>query len=409
MYVCKLIYTHETMTQKTKTAPARLLSLDVLRGITIAGMIMVNNPGSWGKIYTPLEHAQWNGLTPTDLVFPFFMFIMGVSMYLSFKKFNFKLSGKTFTKLLRRSVLLFLIGLAIGWFSLFCRGLVGLRAEEMSLLDKIGQAASNFENLRILGVLQRLALVSFFGSLTVLMVKPKRIPWLIGFILLFYWILMAVTGSYSENDSSLVSIIDRAVLGITHMYTDYLPDGSKVIFDPEGLLSTLPCIAHVLLGFLAGKMISETQNNGEKLQKLFIFGTIILFIGFLLNYGFPINKKIWSSSFVLTTCGLASLLLGLLIWIIDIKGKKRWSIFFESFGVNPMFIYVIAGILSILLSNIGFINYGERTSLHGFVYNQWLMPVFGDYLGSLVFALLFVCLNWLIGHILYKKKIYIKL
>jgi predicted acyltransferase len=409
MYVCKLIYTHETMTQKTKTAPARLLSLDVLRGITIAGMIMVNNPGSWGKIYTPLEHAQWNGLTPTDLVFPFFMFIMGVSMYLSFKKFNFKLSGKTFTKLLRRSVLLFLIGLAIGWFSLFCRGLVGLRAEEMSLLDKIGQAASNFENLRILGVLQRLALVSFFGSLTVLMVKPKRIPWLIGFILLFYWVLMAVTCSYLENDSSLVSIIDRAVLGTSHMYTDYLPDGSKVIFDPEGLLSTLPCIAHVLLGFLAGKMISETQNNGEKIQKLFIFGTIILFIGFLLNYGFPINKKIWSSSFVLTTCGLASLLLALLIWIIDMKGKKRWSVFFESFGVNPMFIYVIAGILSILLSNIGFLNYGERTSLHGFVYNQWLMPVFGDYLGSLVFAILFVCLNWLIGHILYKKKIYIKL
>jgi len=389
--------------------PSRLLSLDVLRGITISGMIMVNNPGSWGKIYTPLEHAQWNGLTPTDLVFPFFMFIMGVSMFLSYKKFDFKLSGKTFTKLLRRSVLLFLIGLAIGWFSLFCRGLVALRTEDMSLLDKIGHAAYNFENMRILGVLQRLALVSFFGSLIVLTFKPKRIPWLIGFILLFYWILMAVTGSYFENDYSLVSIIDHAVLGVTHMYSEMLPDGTKVVFDPEGLLSTLPCIAHVLLGFMAGKLISESKDNNQRIQKLFIFGTIILFLGFLLDYAFPINKKIWSSSFVLTTCGLASLLLGLLVWIIDIKGKKKWSVFFESFGVNPMFIYVIAGIISILLGNIGFMYYGEWHSTKGFIYTEWLNPVFGDYLGSLVFALLFVTLNWFIGHILYKKKIYIKL
>jgi len=389
--------------------PSRLLSLDVLRGITISGMIMVNNPGSWGKIYTPLEHAQWNGLTPTDLVFPFFMFIMGVSMFLSYKKFDFKLSGKTFTKLLRRSVLLFLIGLAIGWFSLFCRGLVALRTEDMSLLDKIGHAAYNFENMRILGVLQRLALVSFFGSLIVLTFKPKRIPWLIGFILLFYWILMAVTGSYFENDNSLVSIIDHAVLGVTHMYSEMLPDGTKVIFDPEGLLSTLPCIAHVLLGFMAGKLISESKDNNQRIQKLFIFGTIILFLGFLLDYAFPINKKIWSSSFVLTTCGLASLLLGLLVWIIDIKGKKKWSVFFESFGVNPMFIYVIAGIISILLGNIGFMYYGEWHSTKGFIYTEWLNPVFGDYLGSLAFALLFVTLNWFIGHILYKKKIYIKL
>ena len=396
------------MNNPIKTS-SRLLSLDVLRGITIAGMIMVNNPGSWGKIYTPLEHAQWNGLKPTDLVFPFFMFIMGVSMFLSYKKFDFKLSGKTFTKLLRRSFLLFLIGLAIGWFSLFCRGLVALRSEDMSLLDKIGHAANNFENMRILGVLQRLALVSFFGSLIVLTFKPKRIPWLIGFILLFYWILMAVTGSYSENDSSLVSIIDHVVLGVTHMYSEMLPDGTKVIFDPEGLLSTLPCIAHVLLGFMAGKLISESKDNNQRIQKLFIFGTIILFLGFLLDYAFPINKKIWSSSFVLTTCGLASLLLGLLVWIIDIKGKKKWSVFFESFGVNPMFIYVIAGIISILLGNIGFMYYGEWHSTKGFIYTEWLNPVFGDYLGSLAFALLFVTLNWFIGHILYKKKIYIKL
>jgi predicted acyltransferase len=397
------------MTNTNKVVSNRLLSLDVLRGVTIAGMIMVNNPGSWSSIYAPLGHAQWNGLTPTDLVFPFFMFIMGVSMFLSYKKFDFKLSTQTFTKLLRRSVLLFLIGLALGWFGLFCRGLNGLRGEDLSILEKIWQSASNLENLRILGVLQRLALVSFFGSLTVLIFKPKRILWLIGFILLFYWILMAVTGSYAENESSLVYIIDRAVFGVTHLYTDHLPDGTSVVFDPEGLLSTLPCIAHVLLGVWAGKLISESKDNGVRIQKLFIFGTIILFAGFLIDYGFPINKKIWSSSFVLATCGLASLLLGLLIYIIDIKGHKRWSVFFESFGVNPMFIYVVAGILSILLSNIGFMNVGEWISLKGFFYSQWLTSAFGDYLGSLIFALIFVTINWFIGHILYKKKIYIKL
>ena len=397
------------MTQSIKPTTSRLLSLDVLRGITIAGMILVNNPGSWGSIYVPLEHSQWDGLTPTDLVFPFFIFIMGVSMYLSYKKFDFKLTGQSFTKLFRRSVLLFFIGLALGWFSLFCRDLNGLRGVDMTLLDKIVQSASNFENLRILGVLQRLALVSFFGSIIVLIFKPKRIPWLIGFILVFYWILMASTGSYAENDSSLVSIIDQAVLGVTHMYTDHLPNGSSVVFDPEGLLSTLPCIAHVLLGFMAGKLISESKDNTQRIQKLFIFGTIILFLGLLLHYGFPINKKIWSSSFVLTTCGMASLLLGLLVWIIDMKGKKRWSVFFESFGVNPMFIYVVAGILSILLVNVGFMNYGEWISAKGFIYSQWLTPVFGNYPGSLIYAILFVTINWLIGHILYKKKIYIKL
>ena len=397
------------MKQKAPNAPSRLLSLDVLRGITIAGMIMVNNPGSWDSIYAPLGHAQWNGLTPTDLVFPFFMFIMGVSMYLSYKKFDFKISTQTFTKLLRRSVLLFLIGLGIGWFGLSMRHFNGLSAENMGLFERIWAAVSDIENLRILGVLQRLALVSFFGALTVLLFKPKRIPWIIGFILLFYWILMAVTGSYMQDENSLVAIIDRAVLGVSHMYTDHLPDGTAVVFDPEGILSTLPCIAHVLLGFWAGKLISETKELGEKIQKLFIFGTILLFLGFLLDYGFPINKKIWSSSFVLATCGLGSLFLGLLIWIIDIKQKRKWSVFFESFGVNPMFVYVIAALLSILLGNIGFTYLGEWTSVKGFVYSQWLSPVFGEYLGSLIFALTFVTINWFIGHILYKKKIYIKL
>ena len=238
----------------------RLLSLDVFRGITIAGMILVNNPGNWSSIYAPLKHSNWNGLTPTDLVYPFFMFIMGISMYLSYKKFNFQFSKQTFTKLLRRSVLLFLIGLALSWFGLFCRGFNGLRSEELSLIERILQSVvTGFENIRILGVLQRLALVSFIGSLIILLVKPKRIPWIIGVMLLGYWILMAFTNSYDMNDNNLVAMIDRALLGINHMYTEHLTNGATASFEPEGVLSTLPCISHVLLGFLAGKLIAKTK------------------------------------------------------------------------------------------------------------------------------------------------------
>jgi len=398
------------MSQKSQTATSqRLLSLDVLRGITIAGMILVNNPGSWSFVYAPLGHAQWNGLTPTDLVFPFFMFIMGVSMYLSYSKFNFQFSGKTFVKLLRRSVLLFLIGLGIGWLSLSMRQFNVLDGSGLIWYERLWQSVSELGNLRILGVLQRLALVSFFGSLVILLFKPKQIPWLIAGILVGYWLLIAFTGSYAENDSSIISMVDQSVLGISHMYTDHLPDGTSVVFDPEGILSTLPCIAHVLLGFWAGKLISETKVLGEKIQKLFIFGTILLFAGFLLDYGFPINKKIWSSSFVLATCGLGSLLLGLLIWIIDIKHKKNWSVFFESFGVNPMFVYVVAALLSILLGNIKIYFAGELISLKSVVFSYWLQPLLGDYPGSLAFALIMVTISWFIGHILYKKKIFIKL
>ena len=398
------------MSQKSQTATSqRLLSLDVLRGITIAGMILVNNPGSWSFVYAPLGHAQWNGLTPTDLVFPFFMFIMGVSMYLSYSKFNFQFSGKTFVKLLRRSVLLFLIGLGIGWLSLSMRQFNVLDGSGLIWYERLWQSVSELGNLRILGVLQRLALVSFFGSLVILLFKPKQIPWLIAVILAGYWLLIAFTGSYAENDSSIISMVDQSVLGISHMYTDHLPDGTSVVFDPEGILSTLPCIAHVLLGFWAGKLISETKVLGEKIQKLFIFGTILLFAGFLLDYGFPINKKIWSSSFVLATCGLGSLLLGLLIWIIDIKHKKNWSVFFESFGVNPMFVYVVAALLSILLGNIKIYFAGELISLKSVVFSYWLQPLLGDYPASLAFALIMVTISWFIGHILYKKKIFIKL
>lgn len=386
----------------------RLLALDVMRGITIAGMILVNNPGSWNHVYTPLGHAVWDGLTPTDLVFPFFMFIMGISMYLSYQKFDFRLTGKTFLKLLRRSALLFLIGLALGWLSLSWRQWNALETAQHNLTGW-WMSVSSLENLRTLGVLQRLALVSFAGTLIALSFKRTLIPWLIGGILLAYWILIHVTDSYAMSPDSIVAITDRLLLGESHMYRDTMADGTRIAFDPEGILSTLPGIAHVLTGFWAGQLLTGKKKTTDQLQALLLFGTVLLFAGLLLHYGFPINKKLWSSSFVLTTCGMGSLLLGLLVYLIDIRGKKRWSVFFESFGVNPMFVYVLGALLSIIAGNLLIDRNGTVLSVKTFLYTNVFQPLLGDYPGSLAFAIIFVAVCWLAGHYLYKKRIYIKL
>lgn len=385
----------------------RLLSLDVLRGITIAGMIMVNNPGSWGAIYAPLRHAEWDGLTPTDLVFPFFMFIMGVSMYISYSKFDFNLNKGTFIKLLRRSALLFLIGLLLNWFGLICRHMSSLsQTTDYSWFQRLYESAFYYlQDLRILGVLQRLAIVNFCGSLILLTVKKKYIPFIVFGILLCYSVVMVLTGSLTLSETNIIAQIDNMILGSSHMYKI-----NGMAFDPEGLFSTIPCIAHVLIGVMAGSYILSTEDNKERMEQLFIFGTLIMVLGFLWHYYTPINKTLWSSSYTLVTCGLASLLLSILLWIIDVKGYTKPTRFFEAFGVNPMAIFVLGGIMSNLVSNIGItLNDGSWISFKGLIYNHINVPIFGDKLGSLVFALGFILVCYLIALPLYKKKIYIKI
>ncbi len=372
---------------KQQTVSKRLLALDVLRGITIAGMILVNNPGSWGHVYAPLAHAQWNGLTPTDLVFPFFMFIMGISTYISLKKYNFGFSRDAALKILKRTVVIFAIGLGLSWFAKFLYS---------------GSPVTAFEQIRILGVMQRLALCYGATAIIALLMKHKHIPYLIAVLLIGYFVILITGNGFEYNETNILSVVDRTILGEAHMYRDHG-------IEPEGLLSTIPAIAHVLIGFCVGRLMMEVKEIDEKLKRLFLVGTILTFSGFLLSYGCPINKKIWSPTFVLTTCGLASSFQALLIWIIDVKGYQKWSRFFESFGVNPLFIYVLAGVLSVVLGVIRF-PYGDgMISLHGFVYNVVLQPLLGDYPASLAFALLFVGINWFVGYILYKKKIYIKI
>ncbi|MBQ8443086.1 MAG: DUF5009 domain-containing protein [Bacteroides sp.] len=386
----------------------RILALDILRGFTIAGMILVNNPGSWGHIYAPLRHAEWNGLTPTDLVFPFFMFIMGISTYISLKKYNFEFSQAAALKILKRTIVIFLIGCAIGWFSRFCRYWVSA-PEDLSFFENLWASVWTFDRMRILGVMQRLALCYGAASIIALTVKHKRIPYIIATLLIGYFVLLMCGNGFAYNETNILSVVDRAILTPVHMYKD---NG----IDPEGLLSTIPSIAHVLLGFYVGKLMLDNSRSEDRMSflnsqiiTLFLVGTILTFAGFLLSYGCPINKKIWSPTFVLTTCGLASSFLALLIWIIDIKGKKKWSMFFEAFGVNPLFMYVLGGVLSILFGTVRFPWEDGMISIHTFLYKIVLVPVFGNLLGSLMFALLFVTITWCIGYQLYKRKIYIKI
>lgn len=386
----------------------RLLALDILRGVTIAGMIMVNNPGTWGKVYAPLRHAEWNGLTPTDLIFPFFMFIMGISTYISLKKYNFELTHAAVLKILKRTIIIFLIGMAIGWFSRFCYYWSSAPAE-LSFGENLWASIWTFDRMRILGVMQRLALCYGATSLIALTMKHRHIPYLIGTLLIGYFLVLIFGNGFAYNETNILSIVDRAILTPAHMYKD---NG----IDPEGILSTIPAIAHVLLGFCVGRIMLEGNKSEDRtsflnsqLITLFLVGVILTFAGFLLSYGCPINKKIWSPTFVLTTCGLASSFLALLIWIIDVKGYKKWSRFFESFGINPLFMYVLGGVLGILFGSINFAWGESNISIHRFLYDILLMPLFGETGGSLAYALLFIAINWCIGYQLYKRKIYIKI
>jgi len=380
----------------------RLLALDILRGITIAGMILVNNPGSWGHMYAPLRHAEWNGLTPTDLVFPFFMFIMGISTYFSLRKYDFKFSVKSFWKILRRSVLLFLIGMAVAWFGLFLRGL----NNDATFLE----AVFNFDRIRLLGVIPRLALCYGVGATMALLIPRKGLPLTVVAMLVVYAIVLIFGNGFEFSDKNVLYIVDNKIIGPNNLYKETIGDISLHL-DPEGLLSTFPSIAHMLIGFLCGGLIMSTRDNELRINKLFIVGVILTFSGFLLDYGIPVNKKIWSPTFVLTTCGLASSFLGLLIWIIDIKGYRRWCRFFEVFGINPLFLYCLGAVMTLLISFIR-VPFGESTmSIKGIVYSEYLLPLCGDdaTFASFMFAVVFLVVNWLIGLILYKKKIYIKL
>ena len=411
-----------TQTLVSSTQKKRLLSLDILRGITVAGMILVNNPGSWAHIYAPLRHAAWNGCTPTDLVFPFFVFCMGVAMYISHSKSNFELNWSTARKIIVRGLLIILIGWALSWYGMALRQF--LRGADFVTAMWTYPVA----NIRYLGVFPRLGLVSLLGGLLLLTFKPKRILWVSAALMLIYSILQSVTNSFELTAQNMESIVDLKLLGDDHIYHMRNAAGERIGFDPEGVLSTITCVAHVLIGAWVGKLIMTEKDLWSKVTRALLAGAIMMILGFCLDYAYPINKAMWSASYILVTCGLASCILGILTWILDIRLPQlnevkptttcakvhhavanNWYKFFETFGVNPLFIFCLSTWFVVTAARVRFEFHEKTYNLLGFWYSECLQPIFGDKGGSLVSALSLVFLMWAIGHILYRKKIYIKL
>lgn len=356
----------------------RIQAVDIMRGLTIAWMILVNNPGG-SSVFAPLKHAAWNGLTPTDLAFPFFMFIMGVSICFSMRRYQASRAGAV-RRIIVRSLLIYLIGVA-----LCCAG-------------PLARGTFSLEGIRILGVLQRLAIVYFAGALIYLFV-PRRIHLPLAFLFLLAYILILQFGDgYVHSARNLCARVDVALLGASHMITEKGIDG-RFAFEPEGILSTLPCFAHVLFGTFAGRIVLEQPDHREKVRRIAVFGALLLFGGYLLQYLDPINKKLWTSSFVLVTCGAGALLLSLLINLCDVGGKSSGGGFFKVFGTNALLAYILSQLLNLPLKLLGPREY---------LVDRVLVPAFGPYWGSLAYSLLFVLLIWIIVYPLYRKKIFFR-
>ena len=378
----------------------RLIALDVFRGATVALMIMVNNPGKWGAQYGALKHAAWHGWTPTDFVFPFFLFIVGVAMAFAFRKYDYQLNKDATKKIIKRTLIIY----GIGIFLALLRPVAG---------DTFGEVVKNlFGNWRLVGVLPRIALCYFFASLLVLKFNKKTLIWISAGILVGYWILLASTGGYGIEDV-LVRKLDLAILGDGHIYHGYHDSmGQRIAFDPEGLLSTLPAIVTTILGFLTGKMVLEIQDKKALVKKMLIQGVALLALGLLWGLFFPINKPIWSSSYVLLMGGWAMIFLSLSILFMDVLGWKGATEPFVVFGSNPLFIFVLSSVYAKTIAYFKFIPMGEATvSIKTWVFAKVFMPLanYSAIDASLLFALTTITIFWAISLILYRKKIFIKI
>ncbi|MFC2109134.1 acyltransferase family protein [Bacteroidota bacterium] len=363
----------------------RLLSLDVMRGLTIALMILVNTPGSWEYVYAPLLHSKWHGCTPTDLVFPFFLFIVGVSLWYSSKKFNNKIDQKSFLRILKRSSILFGLGVFLNAYPHF-----------------------DFENLRIFGVLQRIGLAYFVGGLICIPFKSKQLLYIFFSIIISYWLLLTfgATDFPFGLENNLVRKIDVLLFGEQHLY-----QGFGIPFDPEGLLGTLPAIATLLIGYFAGQLIEYSANTKKAVLVLLICGITLTALGRLWHIAFPINKALWTSSYVLFSGGLALVFLSLLLWLVDVSKVTFWTKPFIHFGTNPLFIYLFSGVYVNSIIYLVKIKTKENKLISGYeyLYTEIFAPLVGNLNGSLLFGLVHIIFFWSVVYFLYKKRIFIKI
>lgn len=363
----------------------RMASLDVFRGLTIAGMILVNNPGSWEAIYSPLEHAAWHGWTPTDLVFPFFLFIVGVSITLALGR-RAESSGPKrdlYLKIIRRSLIIFGLGLFLAGFPRY-----------------------DLSTLRIPGVLQRIAVCYIIASVIFLNTKWRAQGLIAVSLLLLYWAMMVLipVPGFGAGDLSmegnLAAYVDRTLFG-RHIW--------KPVYDPEGLLSTLPAIATTLAGVLTGHWLRLRQSELEKVAGVFVAGAALVVAGWAWGFWFPINKALWTSSYVLLTAGLALQLLAVCFWLVDLKGIRRWAKPFLIFGTNALAIYFLSELFSRIISLITLTRAdGNAVDLQTFTYENLFASWASPKTASLLFAICIVLL-WLgVAAILYRKRIFIK-
>jgi predicted acyltransferase len=368
----------------------RLAALDAFRGMTIAGMLLVNNPGTWSAIYPPLEHAPWHGWTPTDLIFPFFVFIVGVTTHLSLsaRAAAGAPAGAITARILRRGALVILFGLLLQAFPFL--------------------PLTRITGLRFPGVLQRIGICYIAAALLARGRSWRGVAGIVAGLLLGYWALQALVAppgvaapTLDVPDQTLSAWIDRSVFG-RHLWQ------SSKTWDPEGLLSTIPAIGTCLLGILAGRWIAQPAPLADRLNGLFAVGSVVMVAGLMWNWVFPINKNLWTSSYVLFTGGMAAVAIACCAWLIDVRGRRRWAAPFVTYGLNPLTAFVGSGAMARVLGLIHLSYGGESVPLQQAVYRgafaSWLAPRNA----SLAYAIGFVALWYGILRLLERRGIVFK-
>ncbi len=380
------------MAEVLKIKTERFLSLDVFRGITIALMIIVNTPGTGAEIYGYLIHTHWFGFTLADLVFPSFLFAVGNSLSFSMMKMKQAPAVDVWIKIIKRTIIIFLLGYLMYWFPFFKIGGSG------------GWMLKPLSETRIMGVLQRIALCYFFASV-IFYYLSERTAVVISVLILFgYWAILYVfgePGAKLEMATNAASKFDLSVLGLGHIYKkDSIP------FDPEGILSTLPAIVNVVFGYIAGIFIQKKGKSFEGIAMLLMFGFALTSLALWWDLIFPIGKKLWTSSFVLYTVGLDLSIMAVLIYFIEIKKVKTGVAFFNVFGKNPLFIYLFSELFYVILR---LIPVGNGLDAFQWLSEKIFQNIAPGALGSLLTALMFMLMCWLLGYLLHKKRIYIKI
>jgi predicted acyltransferase len=400
-----------------KAPRERLLSLDVFRGLTIAGMLLVNNPGTWSSIYPPLEHATWNGWTPTDLIFPFFLFIAGVTTHLSLTARRARGDDEKAIRhqIIRRGLLIFLLGFLVNGFPYFTWGDIAGIAHPTF----IQRVVDRLYHWRIMGVLQRIGLAYMLAALLSQGKSLKRQVGTIIVLLYGYWFAMTmlpVPGSgamgqlvLGDPPRTMAAWWDRFLLDWTRFGLGNHTWVSSVTWDPEGIFSTIPAIGTAMLGNLMGQWLSVKKSLSERLNGMFAVGALGMMVGLMWNWSFPINKSLWTSSYVMFSAGMAAVAIATIMWIVDVQQVRWWTKPFVIYGMNPMVAFVGSGVMARCIYSIFTVTYdGKRIPLEAGMYRwlfaSWLEPVNA----SLAFAISFVGLWFLVLYVLYRKKIFFK-